>query len=106
MVSVMKYAPYIYKGNDVILETLRLGNGKRSWSATILSQTSWSSWDCPTEHEVNSEPEAFMAAKQSAEERVNNKTGLLDLIASRRRWAVSDLANTSRGKIWETREKI
>jgi len=102
----MKYAPYIYKGHDVILETVRLENGKWGWSATILSKTRWSSWECPAEQEVNSEPEAFMAAKQSAEERVNNKTGLLDLIASRRRWAVSDLANTSRGKIWETRGKI
>ena len=67
----MKYAPYIDNGNDVILETFRLGNGTWSWSATILSKTGWSSWDCPTEHEVNSEPEAFMAAKQSAEDRID-----------------------------------
>src|SRR5262245_11074998 len=72
---VMKYAPYLYKGNDVILETLRLGNGKRSWSATILSQTSWSSWDCPTEHDANSEPEAFKAAKQACEEHIDNEMG-------------------------------
>jgi hypothetical protein len=67
----MEYALYIYKGNDVILEILRLGNGKWSWSTTILSKTGWSSWDCPTEHDLNSESEAFKLAKQSAQDEID-----------------------------------
>ena len=71
MKFAMKYDPYIYKGNDVIVETLRLGSGKWSWSATILSKIGWSSWDCPSDHDANSEPEAFKAAKQCAEDKID-----------------------------------
>jgi hypothetical protein len=67
----MKYAPYAYKEYTVVLETLHLGNGKWRWVTTTTSQCCWKAWESSSNFGFNSEPEAFKAAKQAAEDAID-----------------------------------
>jgi hypothetical protein len=71
----MKYPPYRYKGYTVILETLQLVSGRWGWFATIKSQNSWRNWACTDD--LDTESEAFQAAKQSAEDRIDKSGPVL-----------------------------